>query len=336
MLRLDGHVAIVTGAGRGRGRAYAIELARRGAAVVVNDLGTDVDGVGVSDSPARSTAEEIRTNGGIAYPDTSDISDFVQVRSLIEGAISELGRLDIIVNNAGISPFNLFGEIDEESWRRMFGVHVDGTFNLTRAAWPHMCARHHGRVVNTISTAIFGVEGTAHYAAAKGAILGLTKALALEGSAFNINVNAVAPSGALSRMMRARLAYMQGKDGHNAAGPDWVSETLSQVVAWLSHDSCTLSGEILHVKHRHISRIFLAESGGREMSAEATEMLEAHREEILSTDGWRIPRDGTEASWAAHGAQEQLAGVGIDFGDSLARLRGEALSDDTAEGSSQH
>ena len=217
----EGRVAVVTGAGRGIGRAYAILLASRGASVVVNDLGGSLDGVGEDAGVAAEVADEIVGAGGAAIADASDVSTPEGGRSLIEAAIERFGRLDILVNNAGIIRWAGLPEADTENLASHLAVHVLGSFNTTRAAWPHMVDQGYGRIVMTTSSGLFGLPKNLSYATAKGGVIGLTRSLATAGAAHGIKVNLIAP-GAVTRM--AGQAAETGPAG-GAASP-WMSPDL--------------------------------------------------------------------------------------------------------------
>src|ERR1019366_2177182 len=166
----DGRVAVVTGAGRGIGRAYAHLLAERGARVVVNDLGGTIEGDGSDSEPAKTVADEILDAGGKAIPDTSDVSTVGGGKALIDAAVDGFGRIDIVVNNAGIIRWGGLPEADAENLESHLAVHVGGSFNTTRAAWPHMVEQAYGRIVMTTSTGMFGLVDNLGYATAKAAV----------------------------------------------------------------------------------------------------------------------------------------------------------------------
>ena len=173
----DGRVAAITGAGRGIGRAYALLLAERGASVVVNDLGGTREGDGSDDEPAATVAAEIVDAGGSAVADTSDVSEVAGGQALIDAAVDEFGRIDIVVNNAGNIRWAGLPEADADNLQSHLAVHVGGSFNTTRAAWPHMVAQGYGRVVMTTSTGMFGLPDNLGYATAKAAVIGMTRSL---------------------------------------------------------------------------------------------------------------------------------------------------------------
>ena len=195
MVDLTGRVAIVTGAGRGLGRAHALLLARRGAKVVVNDLGAAVDGTGGSDDPAESVATEIAAQGGEAYANGASVADPAGVEAMVAEAIGRWGKVDILVNNAGVVRDRPFAEMTLEDFRSVLEVHLTGTFLCTRAVWNPMIAQRYGRIVMTTSASgLFGTPGQANYGAAKMGIVGLIQVLSLEGEAHGIRVNGLAPA----------------------------------------------------------------------------------------------------------------------------------------------
>jgi NAD(P)-dependent dehydrogenase (short-subunit alcohol dehydrogenase family) len=199
-LRFDGKSVIVTGAGRGFGRAHAMALAARGAKVVVADYGTNVDGTGSSPEPALTVAKEIDAAGGEAVACFASVADEAGAASMVEAALDSFGQLDIVVNNAGICDPQFFSDMTMEQFRRMQDTHYLGTVNVTKAAWPHLLAAPNGCVVNTTSEAILGnVPKSTAYSAAKGAVFSFTRALALDGRQHGVRVNAVAPRG-MTRM----------------------------------------------------------------------------------------------------------------------------------------
>lgn len=190
-LHFHGRVALITGAGGGLGRAYALEFARRGARVVVNDLGSDSAGSGTAASAADAVADEIHARGGDAVVDHNSVEDG---EAIVRTALDRLGRIDIVVNNAGILRDKSFAKMTDDDWTRIQRVHLWGAYNVTHAAWPHLCAQNYGRIINTASAAgLYGNFGQANYATAKAGLVGFTRTLALEGAKHNVLVNCIAP-----------------------------------------------------------------------------------------------------------------------------------------------
>src|SRR5687768_5519579 len=191
-LTFDGKVAIVTGAGGGLGRAHALELARRGALVVVNDLGGSVDGTGSSESAAQKVVDEIRAAGGEAIPNFDTVSTPEGGEAIVRAAVDAFGRVDILINNAGILRDKSFANLTADLVEPVLDVHLKGAFFVTRPAWVHMREQGYGRIVNTSSASgIFGNFGQANYGAAKMGLIGLARVLAQEGAKYNIKVNAI-------------------------------------------------------------------------------------------------------------------------------------------------
>ncbi|MGW1952101.1 3-oxoacyl-ACP reductase [Streptomyces sp. NPDC001920] len=232
-LPLEGLSAVVTGAGRGLGRAEALELARLGAAVVVNDYGQPGrDGSGAaSTGPAQEVAAEIREAGGKALAHTGDVADFRQARELVESAISEFGKLDILINNAGILRDRMVFSMSEGEWDTVIRVHLKGHFNTTRFAAAHWRERSkaaqgpvYGRIVNTSSEAFLaGSAGQPNYAAAKGGIVGLTTSTALALAKYGVTANAICPR-ARTRMTEDVFAgFEQPADGLDPLAPEHVA-----------------------------------------------------------------------------------------------------------------
>lgn len=238
---LAGRVAVVTGAGRGLGAAHARTLAAAGAAVVVNDRSVTIDGARSDEDVAGPVVAEIVAAGGRAVADRSDVSTFAGGAAVVRRAVETFGRVDIVVNNAGILRDSALTELSEEDLSRCVAVNVLGSAGTVRAAFAHMRERGHGRVVNTISEAALGTgyHAGAAYAAAKAALWGLTMALADEGAPLGITVNAVSP-GARTRMSQAHLA-------DTGSALDLAPEHVSRVVLALVADSAgDVTGRVVH------------------------------------------------------------------------------------------
>ncbi|MDO9435959.1 SDR family NAD(P)-dependent oxidoreductase [Hydrogenophaga sp.] len=243
----EGRVAVVTGAGRGIGREHALALARCGAKVIVNDLGVARDGTGSDSAPADEVISIIQAEGGTATRSTADISTWAGAASLVQQAIDTYGRLDVVVNNAGILRDRTIASMSEEEWDAVIGVHLKGTFSLMRHAAAHWRDRFkveekpvHGRIINTTSVAgLYGNFGQANYCAAKAAIAALTTVGARELGRYGVTVNAIGPI-AITRMTDGRRE--RTAEELAARDPAWVSP----VVAWLaSESSAKVNGRVI-------------------------------------------------------------------------------------------
>ncbi|XP_075692400.1 peroxisomal multifunctional enzyme type 2 [Rhinoderma darwinii] len=235
-LRFDGLVVLVTGAGGGLGKAYALAFAERGASVVVNDLGVDFQGDGKSSSAADKVVEEIRAKGGKAVANYDSVE---AGEKLIKTALDAFGRIDIVINNAGILRDRSFARISDTDWDIIHKVHLRGAFLVTRAAWNHMKNQKFGRIILTSSAAgIYGNFGQANYSAAKLGLVGLSNTLALEGVKYNIHCNSIAPTAG-SRLTQTVMP----QDLVDALKPEYVAP----LVLWLCHESCQENGSLFEV-----------------------------------------------------------------------------------------
>ncbi len=204
-IRFDNRVAIITGAGNGLGRQHALQMAARGAKVVVNDYGGSADGTGGSSEPAERVVAEIIAAGGEAMAHGANVANAEQVADMVDKTMAKWGRVDILVNNAGILRDRAFGKMTMEDWNAVMHVHVTGSTICTMAVWPHMKAANYGRIVMTSSSSgIYGNFGQSNYGAAKMAVIGLMNVLHIEGAKNNIRINTLAP-GAATRMTEELL-----------------------------------------------------------------------------------------------------------------------------------
>ncbi|WP_326635523.1 SDR family NAD(P)-dependent oxidoreductase [Nonomuraea fuscirosea] len=274
MLRFDDRVAIITGAGHGLGRSHALMLAERGAMVVVNDLGGALDGTGASTGPAAEVADLITKNGGQAVASADDISTPEGARAVVQAAVDAYGKVDIVVNNAGILRDKSFGKMTVEEFDAVLAVHVRGSYLVSQAAYPLMKAAGYGRVVNTSSPAgLFGNFGQANYSTAKMGLVGLTKTIGIEGARNGIKANAIAPV-AWTRMTEALLpAEFEAK---------FTPERVSALVAYLVHESCETSGEVFTVGAGRVARVFVAEGPGWKTDDVTPEAIEANWEAVMA------------------------------------------------------
>jgi NAD(P)-dependent dehydrogenase (short-subunit alcohol dehydrogenase family) len=268
-------VVIVTGAGGGIGRQHALAFAARGARVVVNDLGTSVDGEGVGNSADRVVAE-IRAAGGTAVASYASVADKKQAKSIVEQAVAEFGTVDILVNNAGILRNRTFKNTSLEDLDLVIQVHLLGTSYVTHAAWPIMYAKNYGRIVLTSSVSgIFGAFGQSAYAAAKMGMLGLMNVLALEGKSHNIRINCLSP-GADTRM----LALSDGVDAENPR--DTMHPRLVSPAALFLASEDAPTGIVIHALGNQYFRSETIRNPGLTLETDASyEDLLEQREELL-------------------------------------------------------
>ena len=292
----EGRVAVVTGAGRGIGRAHALLLADRGASVVVNDLGGSMEGLGADAGVAASVASEIVAAGGAAVADTSDVATADGAQALIDTAMEQFGRLDILINNAGIMRWAGFPGADEHNLASHLAVHTFGSFNTTRAAWPHMVEQDYGRIVMTTSTGIFGLPKNLSYATAKAAVIGMTRSLATVSNRHGIKVNLIAPA-AFTRMA-GQPAAEADSPGSGADPSPMSPDLVAPMVAFLAHEDCPVNGEIYAAGAGRFSRIFIASTPGyvHPMTEPTIEDIARNWAAINDDTGYSIPADLT--SWS--------------------------------------
>jgi NAD(P)-dependent dehydrogenase (short-subunit alcohol dehydrogenase family) len=298
-LGFEGRVAVVTGAGRGIGRAHALLLADRDASVVVNDLGGSMQGVGADAGPASDVAAEIVAAGGVAIADNSDIATTAGAEALINGAVEQFGRVDILINNAGIIRWAGMPRVDADNLAQHHAVHVGGSFNTTRAAWPHMVEQHYGRIVMTTSSGVFGLLENLSYSTAKAGVIGLTRSLMTEGAAHGIKVNVIAPA-AMTRMAGRSADETDDLDRADAStSAAMAPDLVAPMVAFLAHEDCPVSGEIYAAGGGRFARVFIASTEGY-VTASPQPTIEDVAENwatINDETGYYVPAD--LMSWSA-------------------------------------
>jgi len=281
-LGYDGKVAIITGAGGGLGRQHALLMASRGALIVVNDLGGSVDGTGASASAAQKVVEEIRAAGGEAVADTNSVATPEGGKAIVQTAIDAFGRVDIVVNNAGILRDKAFHNMEPDLLNPVLDVHLKGAFHVTQPAFVKMREQGFGRIISTSSAAgVFGNFGQTNYGAAKMGLVGFTRVLAVEGARFDIKANAIAPL-ALTRMTEDILGALKDK-----LDPSLVSP----LVALLAHDDCPVSGQLFSVGGGRVAQVFLGETKGYYNPALTPEDVQDNWTTIIERDGYAVPNN---------------------------------------------
>ncbi|WP_317928885.1 SDR family NAD(P)-dependent oxidoreductase [Halioxenophilus sp. WMMB6] len=252
-LRFDNRVAVITGAGRGLGRAYALLLAQQGAKVVVNDPGGSLQGEGTDIGPAQSVVNEIEAAGGEAVACTESVATPEGGQGIIDCALHNYGKIDILIHNAGnVRPGSL-KEISYEDFESVLDVHLRGAFHVVRPAFPLMCDAGYGRIVLTSSIGgLYGNHNVVNYGVAKAGIIGLSNVVALEGEAEGVKCNVIVP-GAVTRMA-------EGIDV--SAYPPMGPELVAPVVGWLAHENCSITGEMLVSIAGRVAKAFIGETEG--------------------------------------------------------------------------
>ncbi len=305
-LRFDGRVAIITGAGQGLGKSHARLLASRGARVVVNDIGGSVTGEGSDTGLAELLAAEIRAGGGEAVADGNSVATPEGGAAIVQTAIDTFGRVDIVINNAGILRDKMFADMTTDLVDPVLDVHLKGAFNVTGPAFAIMQKQRYGRIVSTCSASgILGSPAKANYAAAKTGLIGLTRVIAAEGAPYNIKANALSPI-AYTRMLAHSLEVPEADD---QLGPDpdaakeqltsmfteaFDPELVSPAVAFLAHEDCRVSGELYTAGGGQVSRWFIGRTRGYFNRGLTIEDVAENFTRIRDETGYTVMNDPAE------------------------------------------
>ncbi|MFG1929556.1 SDR family NAD(P)-dependent oxidoreductase [Mycobacterium sp. NPDC048908] len=291
MIEFAEQVAVVTGAGRGLGREYALELARRGASVVVNDLGGSMAGDGADASVAQLVVDEITGEGGVAVASHHSVDSAEGGQAIVQTALDSFGRLDSVVSNAGVFTSVPFDELSADDWNRMLRVHLDGGFYLAQPAYRVMKAQGYGRFVFIASSAgMFGQHLEAHYAAAKAGLVGLTNVIALEGEPHGISANTVLPFG-ISRMVTETVGdpkLLEESGFFKAIRPELVAP----LVVFLASRACTFSHQNFSACAGRFARVFVGLGQGWLADPDSNPTADdvaAHIAEISATQPFTVP-----------------------------------------------
>jgi NAD(P)-dependent dehydrogenase (short-subunit alcohol dehydrogenase family) len=284
-LGYDGKVVIITGAGGGLGRQHALLMASRGALLVINDLGGSVDGSGSDKGAAERVVDEITALGGEAVADTNSVATPEGGKAIVQTAVDAFGKVDVVVNNAGILRDKAFHNMEPELLDPVIDVHLKGAFNVTRPAWSIMKEQGYGRIVSTSSAAgIFGNFGQTNYGAAKMGLVGFTRVLAVEGAKYNIKANAIAPL-ALTRMTESLMGGLGDK-----LDPGLVSP----LVAFLAHEDCPVTGQTFSVGGGRVAHVFIAETQGYHHAGLSLEDVRDNWGTITDQSGYAVPNNLAE------------------------------------------
>jgi NAD(P)-dependent dehydrogenase (short-subunit alcohol dehydrogenase family) len=292
VLDFRGQVVVVTGAGRGIGRLYALEFARRGASVVVNDLGSAIDGRGADATVADLVVDEIEAAGGDAVASYESVDSPEGGRAIVDVAVDRFGRLDALVSNAGIFQTKPFDDLTPDDWQRMRAVHLDGGFYLSQPAFRQMKQQPYGRLVFIASSAgFFGQAHTAHYAAAKAGLLGLTNVIAIEGAEHGIRANAVLPFG-FTRMVTETVGDEEPQPIQAALYQAIAPELVVPLVVFLASRACDVTHHNFSAGAGRYARAFvglgegwLADPG----SCPTADDIVTHLEHISATEPYSVP-----------------------------------------------
>ncbi len=280
-LRFDNRVAVITGAGRGLGRAYAELLASKGAKVVVNDPGGSMKGDAIVDDPAAEVVDAIKAAGGEAIANRDSVATPEGGKAIIDAAINEWGRIDILIHNAGNVRYGSLKELSYEDFESVLDVHLRGAFHVVRPAFPLMCAAGYGRIVLTSSIGgLYGNKRVANYGVAKAGLIGLSNVVALEGEDEGVKCNLIVPSAV------TRMAEGIDVSQYPPMGPELVAPT----VGWLAHENCSINGEMLVSIGGRIGRAYIGETQGVYQPGWTIDEVDARIDAIRdTTDAWLLP-----------------------------------------------
>jgi NAD(P)-dependent dehydrogenase (short-subunit alcohol dehydrogenase family) len=287
-LRFDDRVAVITGAGRGLGRAHALLLASKGAKVVVNDPGVNLRGEAGDAGPAEEVVHEIKAAGGDAVASTHSVATSEGGKAIIQTALDLYGRIDILIHNAGNIRHAPLAEMTDEDFNAVLDVHLKGALHVLRPAFAWMCEARYGRIVLTSSIGgLYGNHKVANYAASKAGMIGLNNVAALEGEEYGVTCNIIVP-GALTRI--AAGVDERGMPTPFDQFPTMTPEMVAPVVGWLAHESCSITGEMLISIAGRVARAFIGETRGVYDPAWTIERVAERLDEIRDTDQpWILP-----------------------------------------------
>ncbi len=280
-LRFDDRVAVITGAGRGLGRDYALLLASLGAKVVVNDPGAAINGENLDSGPAEDVVREIRAAGGEAVACVESVATAEGGRAIVQAALDSYGRIDILIHNAGNNRYASLSEMSYEDFDAVLDVHLRGAFHVVRPAFPLMCEAGYGRIVLTSSIGgIYGNANVANYAASKAGMIGLSNVAAIEGADHGVRSNVIVPA-ALTRLA-------EGLD--TSAYPPMGPELAAPVVGWLAHESCSVTGEMFAAIAGRVAKVYIAETPGAYRPSWSIDEVADNIDVIRDTsDPWILP-----------------------------------------------
>jgi len=302
-IRYDGKVAIVTGAGGGLGRSHAIELAKRGAKVVINDLGGGVDGSGGSSAAAKAVVAEIEAFGGEAIANGANVARYDEVEAMVKQAMDKWGRVDILVNNAGILRDKSFAKGSLEDFKLVLDVHLMGSVNCTKACWEIMREQAYGRiVVTTSSSGLYGNFGQTNYGSAKMGVIGMMNTLSQEGAKYNIRINALAPTAG-TRMTEGLIP----EEAFALLTPETVTPAVLYMV---SEDAPSKTIICAGAGVYSVAKIVETEGVWLPPAEQTPEGIAAHWEEIISPVGEKQPQAGVEQTVKMAG--KAMTGLGLN------------------------